>query len=365
MTSEDLRSKALDSSHDFYDLLELQPSATESQIRTAYRRTALKYHPDKVGANDTAAREKFEILQIANEVLSDPAVRELYDNARRGRREKQEREQAYEGRRKWMKEDLERREQGGLKRKREDRQAEDEFERELNRIAEDTRRRRREREAQLRREAAILDQEGVEQKVATTAPHAGVSELDRSVVLRYPATSPIDKDTVMKLWEGFGQIEDCIIREKKLKKDGQKHRELYMSVLLVYKSILGAHAAISDFTKVQAEETDPMWKEFEGVGWASGKEPECIPKIPVPRSTTHGLAGAPMGLDLQGSANDGVADDVSKRKAPIFASFRGTTSGLSNNSRSPGSDEITMIRLKNAERRRQVAKIRTEEEASA
>ena len=103
MASDDLKSHALNSSQDFYALLSISEGATDSEIRTAYRKTARKYHPDKVGANEEALKT-FHLLQIAYDVLSDPAIKELYDNARRARQAKAERDQVYEGRRKWMKE---------------------------------------------------------------------------------------------------------------------------------------------------------------------------------------------------------------------------------------------------------------------
>ena len=83
-TTDDIRSQALNSSHDFYSLLELNDGAVDSEIRRAYRKTALKYHPDKVGPGDAQALQRFYLLQIAYDVLSDPATRELYDNAQAG-----------------------------------------------------------------------------------------------------------------------------------------------------------------------------------------------------------------------------------------------------------------------------------------
>lgn len=62
----------------FYDTLGCSPDATESQLKTAYRKGALKHHPDK-NAHDPAAAEKFKEISHAYEVLSDPQKRQLYD----------------------------------------------------------------------------------------------------------------------------------------------------------------------------------------------------------------------------------------------------------------------------------------------
>src|SRR4051812_1694690 len=105
MSNEDLK-QHINSSHDFYELLGVSTTASESELRSAYRKTALKYHPDKVGAN-AEALEKFHLLQIAWDVLSDASVKELYDNARRARVEKAQRTSAYDDRRKAMIDELE------------------------------------------------------------------------------------------------------------------------------------------------------------------------------------------------------------------------------------------------------------------
>ncbi|KAL7548268.1 hypothetical protein ACHAWF_011560, partial [Thalassiosira exigua] len=61
-----------------YDLLGVPPSATQSEIRSAYRRTARKIHPDK-NPDDPDAPRKFRELGAAYRTLSDPARREEYD----------------------------------------------------------------------------------------------------------------------------------------------------------------------------------------------------------------------------------------------------------------------------------------------
>jgi len=62
---------------DYYKILELPPSATLQEIKTAYRRLAHQYHPDK-NANDMYAAAQFEIIKEAYEILSDPAKKEYY-----------------------------------------------------------------------------------------------------------------------------------------------------------------------------------------------------------------------------------------------------------------------------------------------
>ncbi len=63
---------------DYYKLLEIDKKATEAEIKKAYRKMARKYHPD-VNPNDEAAKKKFQQINEANEVLSDPEKRKKYD----------------------------------------------------------------------------------------------------------------------------------------------------------------------------------------------------------------------------------------------------------------------------------------------
>jgi curved DNA-binding protein len=63
---------------DYYKILELNKNATDEEIRKAYRKLARKYHPD-LNPNDNAAKLKFQQINEANEVLSDPEKRKKYD----------------------------------------------------------------------------------------------------------------------------------------------------------------------------------------------------------------------------------------------------------------------------------------------
>ncbi|WP_343697391.1 J domain-containing protein [Flavobacterium sp.] len=63
---------------DYYKTLDVTKSATEAEIKKAYRKLARKYHPD-LNPNDKEAEKKFKEINEANEVLSSPENRKKYD----------------------------------------------------------------------------------------------------------------------------------------------------------------------------------------------------------------------------------------------------------------------------------------------
>ncbi|MEX2598617.1 MAG: DnaJ domain-containing protein, partial [Dehalococcoidia bacterium] len=62
---------------DYYDVLEVPREASEEDIRKAFRKKALEYHPDRNKATD--ASERFKEVNEAYQVLTDPGKRKQYD----------------------------------------------------------------------------------------------------------------------------------------------------------------------------------------------------------------------------------------------------------------------------------------------
>ncbi|MCJ1376978.1 hypothetical protein MMC17_000068 [Xylographa soralifera] len=404
--STDLKEYAT-STTDFYALLSLPPTFSAHELNRAWRRTALKYHPDKVGASDAAAAEKFHLAQIGFDIFQDPTIKTLYDNARNAREQKERARKMFEGERKRMREELEGREgragfrkgvggEVGMKRARE----EEDFERELRRLAEDGKRRRQEREEVLRQdlraeqEAAANGTEGPQTpRKATTSSSAPqppvatpVAELDRSVKVRWlpsstSSASIIDKDTLATLFSRFGKVESAFLMKIKTQRTGSSREKKQVATgVVVFASVVGAHAAIEDTKK----QVGPEWECVESVGWAGNKEPDFVaemrgsvspaPQTPIQKGAGDFLnggtpaGGTPMSARTAGKSNgNGTPNGDGLRKVPSFVSFSSAAFSTPQGSPlgkvgSPSLEEITMIRLKEAEKRRLEAEIAKEDE---
>lgn len=146
-------------------------------------------------------------------------------------------------------------------------------------------------------------------------------------------TAHLTRERVKELFSRFGGIEGVTLREKKVKVDGEKHRRPFMTVAVIFERIVGAHAAVSDFAEV-ADREQGDWKLMDPPTWASGREPECIPR-PQQQSQPQETQQSDIPSSTNGTS---AAGDV---------------------------DDILMIRLKNAEKKRREDKRRREEEAAA
>ncbi|QDS72677.1 hypothetical protein FKW77_002990 [Venturia effusa] len=384
---------------DYYALIggDIHPGSTEEAIRTAYRKKALAIHPDK-RPNDPNAATAFHELQIANDVLSDPAAKEVYDRVRMGRELKKKQAEMMTGKRKRMAEDLERRESGAFKRAKEELDAEQLLEREIARLQEDGRKRRKQMEEEIKKAVHVeVKKAEVDPEPQSTESLGGTNleAIHRTVKVRWVkdgTSEHLDKDTLSSLFGRFGHIDSTVVLKEKEKKmrssDGKKVKQIIGSAAIVFSSIVSAHKAVED-------KKDQEFDQFQKIEWADGKGPDMSafssstkspppnlaqPGNPItpaqppakPRSAFPGLdsncstpvssfkekAGIP-----KGTQGDGI------RRVPSFSSFNmSNTPGNSPWAKgpdTPSKEEITMIRLRNAEKRRMEEKIRREEAESA
>ena len=64
---------------DYYSILELDKNASNEEIKKAYRKLAMKWHPDKNPNNKKISEEKFKQISEAYSILSDSEKRNIYD----------------------------------------------------------------------------------------------------------------------------------------------------------------------------------------------------------------------------------------------------------------------------------------------
>lgn len=426
--TDDLKAHAT-SSQDFYALLDITPAAADNEIRRGYRRAALKYHPDKIENPTPADIDKFHLLQIAYDVLSDAAVRQLYDNAREAReRKKREMELMGAAKRK-MKEDLEARERAGdaeqarmrgVKRSwmmssTDDNEAEAKLEREIQRIAENSRRRRREAEEKLMREAkeeeekqAKMDEDEREeqdrssQRVDRSQEGGGtnVPELERAVKVRWIREGlgeELNQERLVALFGTFGQVENAfLLKDKRQRLGEKKEKKTVATGVVVFASIVSAHSAVLDSEKKKmAGQGD--WAIFDSVFWASGNGPDLkstsLPPQQEQQPTSAFTSATPSASSAGGEkSNKKPAFDFASLKQdrgtpmkkdtgkPSFASFSASTKpsfGSFNNNNNnnktpalttPSLEEVTLMRLKNAQREKErkalEEQLRKEDEAA-
>lgn len=428
-STDDLKAHAA-SSQDFYALLDISPAAAETEIRRAYRRTALKYHPDKIANPTPADLDKFHLLQIAYDVLADPSIRQLYDNAREARQRKQRERDMMGAAKRKMREDLEAREragaaaaaaggpgaaQRGVKRGFgtgagvvDDDDAEEKLQREIDRIAEDGRRRRREVEEKLKREAedeerVMREEEEAAQRAKDRSSQrvdrsqeggANVPELERGVKVRWVREGrglELDQEGLTALFAPFGKIENVLMLKDKRQRVGEKREKRTVATgVVIFASIVSAHAAVLDSEKKRSsvDQPDSVWSFIDSVNWASGNQPDLGTNedsraaidskqdgvLPSSKPTTSNAPPKPS-FNFPGLNSNGAAKKPGK---PSFSSFSTAAANSaksapnptppSNGQNTPSLEEVTLMRLKTAQREKErkalEEQIRKEDEAA-
>lgn len=393
--------EAASSSTDYYALLSLTPSATPPDIRRAYRKTAPRYHPDK-NPDDPSAGEKFHQLTIAYEVLYDPETKALYDAKYAARAQAERKREELSGKRKRDVEELEKRE-GVFKRRREGEVHEEERrEREFRRLAEEgMRRRKMMEEERWRREREVAEsadktENGEAAGVAGVvheqpAPVGGenVPGIDRTIKVRWVREGrgeAMDKTRLSELFSKFGKIEHAFLKKDRKERIGERQKKkLVATGIVVYSSIVGAHAAVLDAKSQQG----PDWEALESVSWFEGKDPDSgqhgtspsakeqsAPSTPASAAKADGRRAFP-GLD---SASSTPVSSLKSREGGLkpkasFESFRSAKVNTPQSSpfgktaaQSPSLEESTMMRLlsaqRNAQKKQAEEQIRKEEAAA-
>ncbi|CAE6448032.1 unnamed protein product [Rhizoctonia solani] len=333
-----------DSELDAYEILGLSIEATEKDIKSTYRKLSLKVHPDRHPNNPEAA-EKFHELNQAYELLLDPVKRSTLDASRKIKLARAERFAAYDTKRRGLQNELEERERAFKKARVEKAQAEQALQEEIERLGEEGRRRRKEKEG------ALHKAEEPAQRSRPSAPgvpgQPPIGPHDTTLRLKYKLATHPTLTTATALAAQlavFGPVDTgaIVVSLKANKKQPDKPPKI-ATALVPFEKAGDAYACLCSAGK--------MDRGLEGVevNWVTEDEPEII-----------------KWLRLQG--NTAASSYEPKDGEAPFPSF--PTDSLSDGTASipqeqPGLDyeSITLMRMRQLERERLEREILEQEAA--
>ena len=253
---------------DYYDFLSIESTATDQEIQRAYRRTNLKYHPDKFKPTPETSVEqaaaKLDLLQQILAVLKDPTKRAEYDQVRETKRRNAAAHEKLEANRRRLKVDLDNRERNaamqadGLKRKR------SEHEQQVNSAQAASMRLKQAMEKQ-REEERTQPSEAAEAQTTIATP-AEPEQRHRTVKITWVkegAGLDIDGQALKEMCEKFGPVESAgTIKDKKRRINGQKEKTVLGNGFVVFASLSAAQGAVRTAT----------WDGIESISWAFAKD---------------------------------------------------------------------------------------------
>ena len=183
---------------DLYDLFGVSETCSTQEISTAFRKQALKCHPDKY-PNDSERTKRFLLIKKALELLTDKQARQAYDACRKQKELQQKRLSQMDDKRKKFKQDLERNEQKASQTTTtiNNKSNSDKLRTEIERI-------RREGNRLVDEELEKLNNIIEQDKQKTSSNHI-------SIIIKYiPNTPPYTDDELQKVFKKYGHISTIV-----------------------------------------------------------------------------------------------------------------------------------------------------------
>lgn len=368
---------------DYFAVMGLTPDATEADIRKAYRKMSLALHPDKNRHLDAAeAASRFSEMQFAYEVLMDPSARLAASERRKAEAAKKERRGAYEGKRKAMAEELERREQEDRQKRFKGVQEERQRKATLEKLREEGKRLRQEREDKRREQHEEQDKlhrpanSTTDQTRQPNSPGPELGPLDLTVKIRFPmdqylllASDPsgtpitgIDSSLrsplANALCSRFGPLDSLLFRTSKEKDRGEG------TAHATFQSLDSAFAAVKAGSQLKAGAPGPSHVlEDVWIGWSAASK-KFTPKPDNP----SGMPGEPARISwmrqkgLLGTTSEELPPPPAMHKPEVnqsssgssFPSFPFVAASTDKSTPPPllHSESATLQRLREAERKR-------------
>ncbi|CAF9930148.1 MAG: hypothetical protein GOMPHAMPRED_005587 [Gomphillus americanus] len=295
---------------DLYDMLGVDALSEPKELESAWRKFALKHHPDKAAKDEEDSVLKlFHQGRIAKDILSDPASKTIYDEARAARVRKSQLHANINAERRKLVEDLERREQLAKRRKlgltpdydglsEEEAMARKvEYERLIaigNKMKEDTiarmtaERRRMREDRKKAKHSEPIDPVSPNFPIVLNMPNPQLMpplqskpDVDRLVKARFKrntVTESVDTPEVRTLFSVFGPIESvACLKDKKIRVPDSNTKIDVGTCGIMFKSIAGAYDAVNEWEN--KKQVDSLWEEFITVSWGGRKEPDCIARV--------------------------------------------------------------------------------------
>ncbi|KAK0221871.1 DnaJ domain-containing protein [Armillaria fumosa] len=250
-----------------YELLNVELEADEKTIRTAYRQRSLKVHPDRNPNNPDAAR-KFHELNQAYELLLDPLRRLALDAKLRVKAAKAERFKSFDTKRKAFVEELEERERA-FKKARMDKQKSEADQWQANeKIKDEGRRLREEKEKELRQREMNAKKVDVEDEPPSIQPNDTTVRVKFSLSAHPDLTTP---EALAAVFAPFGPTDtETIVLSLKASKKAPSKPPKYGTALVPFKRIGDAFAAVC------ASGREDRGLKGIDITWVGGKEPEIL-----------------------------------------------------------------------------------------
>mmetsp|Transcript_384 Transcript_384/g.592 ORF Transcript_384/g.592 Transcript_384/m.592 type:complete len:326 (-) Transcript_384:292-1269(-) len=235
----------------YYEVLGVEQKADIQDIKKAYRKLALKYHPDKNRGKDEIVK-KFYQIKDAMSVLEDAKTRAALDAVINAKESRKMRFAHMDEKRRKMREELENREESVRKQTEDEKAVRNRFEEELSRLRRQTAAEHERRQIEEKKKQEQLD--ALIRKEAERRAKESMPSFTRTIRVNWvhdDTGSQWSEDSLRSLLSPFGKIEEVVIRAKKKKS----------SALIVYEE-MGSVVKAAQAPEVQV--TDLTVELLEG-----------------------------------------------------------------------------------------------------
>ncbi|ORX45047.1 DnaJ-domain-containing protein [Piromyces finnis] len=234
---------------DYYELFGLKIESTQNEIRKAYYKKALKYHPDKTKDEDKI--KIFLKLTKAYETLSDPKKKREYDEKIKAKLHQKERIEKFDSKRRQMKEDLDLKERAYKRQKTEEALSKEQLKNEINRL----------REEGIRILNQAMEEEKANEEKSQNNLESQISDIDKTLILKWKIKYNFTQEDLDAIFSKYGDID--YLKIKYSKKKG--------TAVIQFKSLYSAYSVIQD----KQDKSNKLINKID-IEWAQKDEPKII-----------------------------------------------------------------------------------------